>query len=79
MSELAPSILWTAMPIELVTQGLVAEEAPCVEQHVDGRLLLIQPGPDGTGVLQRLISTDPQDYLDPRWQPGVVLALPQFR
>jgi hypothetical protein len=63
------------MPMELVTQGLEPEMTACVEQRVEGRLLLVTPGPGGTGTVQRLISTDPFDYLDPRWQPGTVLPL----
>lgn len=75
MHNTGPGILWTAMPMELVTQGLVPEAEACVECAVEGRLLLVTPGAHGTGVVQRLISSDPQDYMDPRWQPGAVVPL----
>ncbi|HYG59882.1 MAG TPA: YlzJ-like family protein [Symbiobacteriaceae bacterium] len=68
-------ILWTAMPLELVTEGLLPQAEACVEQTVEGRLLLVTPSHDGYGTVQRLLSTDPADYLDPRWQPGCRVPL----
>jgi hypothetical protein len=40
-----------------------------------GRLHLVVRLPNATGRVERLISADPQDYLDPRWQPGAVVSL----
>ena len=73
--DAGPGVLWTAMPIELVTDGLVPQAQACVEHWVEGRLLLVTPGAGGTGTVQRLISGNAQDYLDPRWQPGAVINL----
>jgi hypothetical protein len=39
-------------------------------QTVGGRLCLVRIGADGRRRLERLVSTDPQDYLDAAWQPG---------
>jgi hypothetical protein len=75
MTESGPGVLWTAMPIELVVEGLEPQATACVEQWVEGRLLLVTPGAGGVGTVQRLVSSDPFDYLDPRWQPGAVLRL----
>jgi hypothetical protein len=77
MMESGPGILWTTMPLEMVMEGAATEAAvaPCLEMAVDGRMLQVLPGRDGTGTVQRLISGDPQDYLDPRWQPGVRIHL----
>lgn len=74
--ELGASILWTAMPVEMVVQGLEPQGPAAMEMMVDGRLLQVLPGQNGQGTVQRLLSTDPQDYLDPRWQPGTVINLP---
>ncbi len=63
-------LLWTAIPVELVTDGLMPEAQACVEIEVDGRRIQVIPGNDGTGTVQRLISLEPADYLDPRFQPG---------
>lgn len=72
-------LIWTAMPIELVAEGLLpADPAPApVEIRVEDRLLQVQPGADGSATICRLISPDPQDYLDPRWQPGASVNMPR--
>lgn len=75
MTELGASILWTAMPVDLVIDGLEPQAPATTEMVVEGRLLQVLPGQGGTGTVQRLLSTDPQDYLDPRWQPGTVINL----
>jgi hypothetical protein len=73
--DAGPGILWTAMPLELVTEGLFPQAQNCVEHWADGRLLLVTPGEGGIATVQRLISGDAQDYLDPRWQPGAQVML----
>jgi hypothetical protein len=76
VTELGASILWTAMPVDLVIDGLEPPAPAAMEMMVEGRLLQVLPGTQaGTGTVQRLLSTDPQDYLDPRWQPGTVINL----
>lgn len=37
--------------------------------------LLTQPLPGGQYKINRIISTDPQDYLRPEWQPGSIMSL----
>lgn len=37
--------------------------------------LLTQPLPGGQYKIDRIISTDPQDYLRPEWQPGSIMSL----
>lgn len=73
--DVGPGILWTAMPLDLVVDGLVEQGASPLEMMVEGRLVQVLPDGDGTGVVERLISTNPQDYLDPRWQPGARISL----
>jgi hypothetical protein len=69
------SILWTSMPVDLVVDGLTPAAAATMEMSVGGRILQVLPGENGKGTVQRLISGDPQDYLDPRWQPGAAISL----
>lgn len=59
------------MPIELVTEGLHPAEMGLTEIHRAGRLLQVQMLTGGEAQVVRLLSTAPQDYLDPRFQPGV--------
>jgi hypothetical protein len=78
VNGVAPGVLWTAMPLELVMDGMDQSQAPAhtMEMSVgDGLMLQVVPGADGMGTVQRLISGNTQDYLDPRWQPGARVAL----
>lgn len=76
MTDCGPSILWTVIPTELVVQGLPGTEQPgCVEAMVAGRLVEVLPNGDGTGTVQRLLSTNAWDFLDTRWQPGTRVPL----
>jgi hypothetical protein len=43
-------------------------------QEVAGRLCQLRRGPDGRIRLERLLSTDPKDYLDARFAPGHFLS-----
>lgn len=36
-----------------------------------GRTVLAEVGPDGEARMKQLLSTDPQDFLDPAFTPGV--------
>ncbi|NLY75843.1 MAG: hypothetical protein GX075_11165 [Firmicutes bacterium] len=37
--------------------------------------LVAQALPDGQFKITRIISTDPQDYLKPEWQPGTIMTI----
>ena len=43
------------------------------ELEVEGKRLLVNVNTRGEQVITRLLSTDPADYLDPRWTPGNVI------
>ncbi|HLO02935.1 MAG TPA: YlzJ-like family protein [Symbiobacteriaceae bacterium] len=67
--DVGPGILWTVMPLELVMQA--GEGAPALTAVWQGdRLVMLRP--DGT--VERLLSTNPYDYLDPALQPGQPFA-----
>ncbi|MFO7310925.1 MAG: YlzJ-like family protein [Bacillota bacterium] len=63
-------ILWTIVPIESVL-----DDEPSTPQVVDvavGHMrLLLEPGADGRTRIQRVLSTDPADYLRPELTPGL--------
>ncbi len=75
MMDCGPGIIWSAMPVELIVEGMGPESPAITELIVDGRVLQVSPLGDGTATLVRLISGDPTDYLDPRFQPGNRIAL----
>ncbi len=76
-------ILWTALPEEFVLAGLdygtgeVRADAGRSEVWVRGASgpfrLLVETLPDGRRRVSRLLSSDPYDYLDPRFAPGTYL------
>jgi len=67
-------MLWTVMPLEAVMEGSGSYQPSYSEipWHNGGTLLVEPFGPDSVKVV-RLISTDPNHYLDPDLQPGKVI------
>lgn len=62
-------ILYTIMPPEWVWSP--PGEAEATEVVAQGtRQVVLARGTDGSRRVARLISTEPRDFLDPRWQPG---------
>ncbi len=43
------------------------------EVEVEGKKVLVTVNRRGEQVISRLLSTDPADFLDPRWTPGNVI------
>lgn len=66
--------LHTVIPDELVWEGL-SVGPNLVKTAVAGVDLLVEVLPGGQGRVSRLLSTDPYDFLDPRFQPGTLVAL----
>ncbi len=66
-------ILYTALPLELIWEGY-SEFSPKYEEITkDGQLLLIEPVSFNRGKIVRLISSNPQDYMNPSLQPGEII------
>jgi ABC-type antimicrobial peptide transport system ATPase subunit len=65
-------ILYTLMPLEVVLDGF---DKPCEykEVEVNGIKLLIEPLELNRAKIVRMISTDPQDYLNPDYSPGKII------
>ena len=68
-------LLYTVVPeefiFELETQK--PDAAPEVEIKMGTVTLLGQSLPNGQFRINRIISSDSRDYLNPHWQPGMVL------
>ena len=65
--------LWSILPTELVLENI--DKAPVYEeiQCNNIKMLVEKIGPTQCKI-NRLLSTDPQDYLDPHIQPGTILT-----
>ncbi|NLG83493.1 MAG: ribonuclease [Firmicutes bacterium] len=65
-------ILYTIVPPEVVMAEDEDGEIALEEEVLlpGGARLLFRPDGKGRGIVSRLISTDPRDFLDPRFTPG---------
>lgn len=66
-------ILYTVMPLEAIFQE--DEGGGYQDLIIEGVQLEVEQTTPGRGRITRIISTNPQDYLDPRWQPGTEVPL----
>lgn len=69
-------MLYTIVPLETVFNVYSDTPEQTVEATVftiEGRSVVCHKDSRGQWRLHRLLSTNPNDYLDPRWQPGIVL------
>lgn len=72
-------VLYTIISPEVIFDGatipefLNSNESQTFEIDMDRRRIITQMLPNGQMKVDRLISSDPQDYLNPNWQPGTIL------
>jgi hypothetical protein len=68
-------VLYTPMPLEVVLEGIDAV-TPLEFQEIEykGITMLVSPEQQMYRI-QRVISTDPQDYINPDFQPGNLIKL----
>lgn len=66
-------ILYTVMPLELVMETAQSPSQQIVDSTYLGRQVVASVDGSGTRRMVRLLSTDPQDFLDPRFFPGAVI------
>jgi len=65
-------ILYTAIPLELVVEG-IEKGHNYKELELSGIKLLVEPVDVDRSRIVRIISTNPQDYLNPRLSPGTII------
>jgi len=64
-------IIYSAMPLELIFENFEETEKQQVEEISFGAAtMLIEPTGKYEGKIIRLISPNPQDYLNPNYAPG---------
>lgn len=63
-------IIYTTVPPEQLWEGHDKMPPAPVEMVIEGKQLLVQTDSHQQGSIVRLISTEPEDFLDPRFQPG---------
>lgn len=65
-------VLYTPLSLDDVFSGSQTPEG-VFEAVIEGRRVLLRRGADGMARLERLLSTEPNDYLNPAFSPGTVL------
>lgn len=69
-------LFYSIYPLEAILQEEAGTEQTRSwrEMEVAGKKVLVTVNDRGEQVIARLLSTDPADYLDPRWTPGNVIV-----
>lgn len=67
-------VLYTIVPPEELLADLDAERQ-LITISREGFLMQVEPVSGARGCLVRMLSGNPQDFLDPRWQPGSIIDL----
>lgn len=72
-------LLYTIIPMEYIFGEDEETNANSQSQEFElvknGVTFLVQPMEGGRGKINRVISSDPQDYLNPDWQPGSIMSV----
>ncbi|MEF3304892.1 YlzJ-like family protein [Paenibacillus sp. GYB003] len=66
-------ILYTAVPIETVLEGMDDPRPATVEMTVNGVMMQIEPVSPYSGKIVRLLSPDPTHFLNPDYAPGKLI------
>jgi hypothetical protein len=66
-------LLYTLMPLETVLEG-IDKKYEYKEIDVDGVTLVVESVGINQGKIVRLLSSDPQDYLNPSFSPGKIIT-----
>lgn len=66
-------MLYTTMPWEAIFPNDCSSPASLTLARVYGRPCLVRKEVDGTTRIERLLSTDPADFLDDRFAPNTTL------
>jgi hypothetical protein len=66
-------ILYTPLPLEQVLEGFDKAPAPYEEIQLGGLTMQLEPNGPYSGKIVRMISPNPNDYLNPAYAPGQVI------
>lgn len=67
-------ILYTPLPLELVTEGLHEMKVPVLREiEINGVRMIVQDEGEGKARVVRLLSTRPKDYLQLEFSPGSII------
>jgi len=67
-------IIYSPVPAELIWQNQLQADYKLVDQVIGGIPVQVMVCKDGTARVERILSTNPQDYLKAELQPGQLIA-----
>ncbi len=67
-------VLYTVYPLETVLEGYASVPSEYLELDYGTGCIVVEPLPPHSGKIVRIISSRPQDYLNPRLQPGSLIS-----
>ncbi|HHY13747.1 MAG: hypothetical protein GX977_14720 [Firmicutes bacterium] len=68
-------IHYVALPIELVVENMGKIDYQFTEVEIDGIKMILEPMDFNKGKIVRIISSDPNDFINPSYQPGQTINL----
>lgn len=68
-------MLWTVMPLEIVLEGSDSFVPKYNEITWKESTLVVEPLEMSTARVIRIISTNPQDFMNPQVQPGNIIKI----
>ncbi len=72
------SLLYTVLPLELVLQESTKDVVENYELSMSGGSIIVEPLSMDKAKIIRVISSDPQVYLQPQLQPGSIIEFPWY-
>lgn len=66
-------LIYSVIPPELLVAGL-ENNSKGFEEIIDGVKVQIEPIGENTARINRILSTNPQDFLNPKLQPGQLVS-----
>lgn len=71
------TLMWTIVPVNHIFDSFEDKRPSYQEIQYQGVTMLVTPIENGMGTVVRLISPNPQDYLNPAFQPGSTVPMYQ--
>jgi len=68
-------IFYTITPVDELFDEMFSTERQIVEIQRGSLQMQVEPVGGTHGRIVRLLSTEPEDYLQPAWQPGMLVNL----
>ena len=66
-------LYYSIYPLEVILNEDIEQKEVYREIEYKGKKMIVTIGAQGEQRITRLLSTDPNDYLDPRWTPGNII------